>query len=273
MKIALTGASGFVGTALQRQFEQAVEIYRNDTPEEILEKLQGVDVVINLAGAPIIKRWSEPYKKVLISSRVETTKRLVEAVNKSEVKQFISASAIGIYPDNVACDERCAEISDDFLGTLASQWEAEALHCTKPTAIIRFGVVLGKGGGALATMLTPFKLGIGGIIGDGKMMTSWIDIDDLMRVYSFIIEKELTGVLNATAPHPVTNDTFTRALGKVLHRPTIFPVPTFVLKLMYGEGATVLTGSKEVIPQRLLDEGFVFQYPEIDNSLEHLLGE
>lgn len=271
MKIALTGASGFVGTALQEAFAGCVIISRKDDEKAILEKLKGVDVLINLAGAPIIKRWSASYKKVLTRSRIETTRQIVSALNKSSVSHFISTSAIGIYPDGKRCDESCSEIADDFVGTLAQQWEQEALLCHKPTTILRFGVILGKEGGALAQMLTPFRLGVGGTIGEGKMITSWIDIADLVRIYHFIIEKRLEGTFNAVSPQPVTNYTLTKSLGAVLHRPTILPLPKFVLRMLYGEAASVLIGSKEIYPAALEKEGFIFDYPSIQSSLEHLL--
>ncbi len=271
MKVALTGASGFVGTALQKQFSDCVIIDREDGEATILNKLQNVDVVINLAGAPIIKRWSDPYKKILLSSRIESTERLVNAVNKSTVSHFISTSAIGIYPDDKKCDESCTGIADDFLGELAKKWEEEALVCNKPTTILRFGVILGKDGGALAQMLTPFNWGVGGVIGNGKMMTSWIDIEDLMRMYHFILEKKITGIYNAVSPHPVTNYTFTKALGKALHRPTVITVPEFVLNIMYGEAASILTGSKEIYPQAIQEKGFVFKYKDLEASLKHIL--
>lgn len=271
MNIALTGASGFVGNAIQKTFAHTVIIQRDDNEETILEKLKEVDVVINLAGAPIIKRWSDPYKKILRDSRIQTTDRLVRAINQSNVKQFISTSAIGIYPDDIKCDESCENLSNDFLGKLSQEWENEAHQCTKPTAIIRFGVILGKNGGALAQMLTPFKLGVGGIIGNGKMITSWIHIDDLMGIYKFIIEKNITGILNATAPQTVSNYTFTKSLGKALHRPTILPIPEFVLRIMYGEAASVLTGSKEVYPQRLINEGYRFKYFQLDKALDQII--
>ena len=271
MKVALTGASGFVGSALQSHFTDFMAIDRNDDEATILDKLQDIDVVINLAGAPIIKRWSDPYKKVLLQSRIETTRRLVKAVNQSDIKLFISTSAIGVYPDNMPCDESCKSVSDDFLGHLSKAWEDEALKCEKPTSILRFGVVLGVGGGALAQMLTPFKLGVGGIISDGKMMTSWIHMDDLMAIYHFVIDKRLEGILNAVSPTPVTNYTFTKALGTALHRPTILPIPRFVLRIMYGEAATVLTSSKEVYPKALLNHGFEFKYSDIKLALKDLL--
>jgi uncharacterized protein (TIGR01777 family) len=271
MKIALTGASGFVGTALQGHFKECVIIDRKDDISMIIEKLKDVDVVINLAGAPIIKRWSDPYKKLLMESRIESTERLVLAVNQSNVMHFISTSAIGIYPNDKKCDERCTEIADDFLGEIAHKWEEEARLCNKPTTILRFGVILGKEGGALAQMLTPFKLGVGGIIGNGKMMTSWIHMSDLIGIYQFIIEKKLTGIFNATAPKPVTNYTFTKALGRVLRRPTILPIPEFVLGIMYGEGASVLTGSKEVYPRKIMEAGYTFKFEDIDKALEEII--
>jgi uncharacterized protein (TIGR01777 family) len=271
MKVALTGASGFVGAALRKTFDDCVIISRDDDEAAIVQKLHDVDVVINLAGAPIIKRWSDPYKKVLVGSRINTTRRLVKAINRSEVKHLISTSAIGIYPDGVKCDEHTTEIANDFLGELAREWEAEALACHKPTTILRFGVILGPDGGALAQMLTPFRLGVGGIIGNGKMMTSWIDISDLMKIYRFVIEKRLSGLFNAVSPNPVSNYTFTKTLGAILHRPTILPIPEFALRIMYGEAASVLTGSKEVYPKALEEEGFVFDYPDLDGSLKHLL--
>lgn len=271
MKVALTGASGFVGTALQNYCDECVIIDRKDDVSMIVKKLAGVDVVINLAGAPIVKRWSDPYKKILMQSRIETTQRLVQAVNQSDITHFISTSAIGIYPDDEVCDESCTEVSGDFLGLLARQWESEAQLCEKPTTIFRFGVILGKNGGALAQMLTPFKLGVGGIIGDGKMMTSWIHIEDLMGIYLYILRNKLTGTFNATSPNPVDNYTFTKALGKVLNRPTILPLPEFVLRMMYGEASSVLIASKEVYPKKLMEAGYTFKFNEIEKALEDIL--
>ncbi|MFT7879870.1 MAG: TIGR01777 family oxidoreductase [Sulfurimonas sp.] len=271
MKIAITGASGFVGQALQESFRDTVSIQRDDDEAAIIEKLKGVDVVVNLAGAPIIKRWSDPYKKVLRESRIHTTDRLVSAINQSDVKHFISTSAIGIYPSDLPCSESCNTYADDFLGKLAKAWEEEAHKCHKPTTILRFGVILGKDGGALKQMLTPFKLGVGGTIGNGKMMTSWIHIDDLMGIYKLVIQKQLTGIFNATAPHPVTNYTFTKALGRALHRPTILPIPEFALRIMYGEAASVLTESKEVYPKNILKEGYGFTYTDIKEALEQIV--
>ncbi|WP_455756272.1 TIGR01777 family oxidoreductase [Sulfurimonas sp.] len=271
MKVAFTGANGFVGSYLMKKFSNNVVINRNDSQEVILKKLENVDAVFNLAGAPIIKRWSEPYKKILISSRVQTTKKLVNAINQSDVKHFISTSAIGAYPDGAPFDDTYTQYGDDFLAHLTKEWEDEAKKCNKPTTIIRFGIILGKNGGALSQMLTPFKLGLGGIIGDGKMMTSWIDIDDLTQIYQFVLDNKLTGTINATSPNPITNYGFTKALGRVLNRPTILPLPEFVLKLIFGEASSVLTGSKEIYPKILIDSGFEFRYKDIDSSLVNIL--
>lgn len=270
MKIAMTGASGFVATALKKAFPDWIAIERNDTVEQIGEKLKGVDAVFNLAGASIATRWDEAYKKVMYESRILTTQKVVEAMNQSEVKHFISASAVGIYKSDTPCDEKSTSYAEDFLGNLARDWEAEALKCTKPTAILRFGVVLGNGG-ALEKMLPAFKAGLGGIIGNGAMVMSWIDIDDLVAMYRFVLEKELTGIFNATTPNPLTNFHFTKALGKVLHRPTWIPLPAFIVKLLFSEGAVILLEGKEAYPKAMMEKGFVFNYPDIDSSLKKIL--
>ena len=272
MRLAITGASGFIGTHLRARFPDHVVILRDDPVEMIRDKLQGVDVVVNLAGAPIIRRWTKAYKKVLEDSRIQTTRRLVAALKglKGE-RHLISTSAIGIYPDGVACDEDCTTFSRDFLGELAQKWEHEALCAPIPTTILRLGVILGQEGGALKLMLLPFKLGLGGPIGRGNMVMSWLAIDDLMEIYQFVIKRSITGIVNAVSPNPVTNLEFTKVLGRVLRRPTIFPIPPFVLWLLYGEAYKVLTGSKEVYPKVLLENGFSFKYPEVKGALEHIL--
>ncbi len=271
MKIALSGASGFIGSHIRKKFEDCTVLDRDDSEEEILKKLKNVDVVINLAGAPVVQKWDEEYKKLLVYSRIETTRKIVNAINQSKVKQFISASAIGLYPDNKSCDESCKEMAKDFLSELVQMWEAEAKKCEKTTTILRFGVVLGTDGGAFGTMLPTFKMGLGGTIGNGMMMTSWIDIEDVMRIYEFIIEKEANGVFNAVSPNPITNFAYTKAIGKALFRPTFFPLPLMVARMLFGEGVIVLTGSKEIYPKALQKSGFEFKYPDIHSSLKHLL--
>ncbi len=272
MKIAVTGSTGFIGSYLISFFEDAIPITRKDFQSDLLvKKIASADAVINLAGMPIIRRWSESYRYDLVTSRIETTRQVVKAVNETGTAHLISVSAVGIYPDGKVCDEDCPERARDFLGDLAAMWEEEASHCVNRLTITRLGVVLGKGGGALSKMLVPFWLGIGGPIGNGRMIMSWIAMHDLARLFRFILESELTGIVNAVSPIPVTNREFTRALASVLNRPAFIPVPMFVLRLLYGDAASVLTASKEVYPKRALKAGFRFEYPEIRPALENIL--
>jgi uncharacterized protein (TIGR01777 family) len=281
-KIAITGASGFVGTNLAKLFEQnnfnVTAIKREELKD--IEKLSQIvnecEIVINLAGANIINRWTEDYKKLLYSSRIDTTKALVQAFEKAQIKPklFISTSAVGIYDNISTYSESDKNYSNDFLSNLCQEWEKEALKAKElniRTAIFRFGIVLGNGG-ALAKMLLPFKLGVGGIIGSGKQAFSFIHINDLLNAYKYINENEnLDGVFNLTAPTPTTNYGMTKALGSALSRPTIFPVPEFVLKLIFSEGAKVLTDGQSAIPNRLLENGFKFQYSNIEESMKSLV--
>ncbi len=269
MKIAISGASGFVGTALRDTFENVVSLSREDfSRNRIKEKIKDCDLVINLAGAPIIKRWSESYKRELYNSRIDTTKALVEAMEGSQVKHFISASAVGFYPEDKACDEqKCPDPAEDFLAKICVDWEKEALKAPVDTAIVRFGIILDRNGGALEHMHLPFSLGIGGPIADGEAWFSWIDLQDLIKSIHHIADNRLTGTFNATAPHPVKNKDFTKIFGKVLHRPAFIPVPKFVLRLIFSEGAIVLTGSKQVYPKNLLESGFEFDYKTVEECL------
>ncbi|CAA6799688.1 MAG: Cell division inhibitor [uncultured Sulfurovum sp.] len=281
--IAITGASGFVGQYITKVFTEqgyvVVPILRADIHDlnKLQTKLEQSDVLINLAGANIIGRWSASYKKVLYDSRIETTNALVKGMKliDNPPKLFISTSAVGIYKNDKLYDEYSTNYADNFLGNLVDDWEDEANKVKElgvRVAILRFGIVLGKEGGALQKMLTPFKLGVGGIIGDGKQAFSFIHIDDLARFYLHLIDNQaLEGVYNMTTTKPTTNYGLTKALGKVLKRPTFLPLPTFVLQLIYGEGATVLTDGQSVIPKRVLESGFKFKFEEIDEVLEDLL--
>jgi uncharacterized protein (TIGR01777 family) len=243
----------------------------------LASKIDNSDVVINLNGANIINRWSESYKKLLYSSRIDTTKALVNAMEKVLQKPsvFISTSAVGIYKNDKIYDETANEFGDDFLANLVVDWENEALKATSlgiRTAIFRFGIVLGRDGGALAKMITPFQFGLGGTIGDGSQAFSFIHLDDLLEAYSFVIENDtIDGVFNLTAPSPTTNYGLTKALGKSLNRPTVLPVPQFVLNLIFSEGAKVLTDGQSVVPQKLLDSGFEFQYKNIEDTIDALV--
>ena len=279
--IAITGASGFVGTSLTKYFSKLqykiIAISRDilNNQQKLEETLSQSDIVINLAGANIINRWSEDYKKLLYSSRINTTSKIVNAINhiENKPKLLISTSAVGIY-DNKATHDENGSFSNDFLSTLCQDWEKEASKANNEitkVAIFRFGIVLGRDGGAFAKMITPFKFGLGGIIGSGNQAFSYIHISDLLRAYEFVINNEFSGVFNLTAPKPTTNLLFTRALGKALGRPTIFPVPEFILKLIFSEGAKVLTDGQDVIPKKLLSLGFKFEYKNIEETLRSLV--
>ncbi|WP_320034690.1 TIGR01777 family oxidoreductase [Halarcobacter sp.] len=280
--IAITGSSGFVGTSLKNFFSNIGFEVRGIKREELKDSKKLIDIVensdfiINLAGANIINRWTDSYKKLLYTSRIDTTKALVEAMKNAKVKPelFISTSAVGIYNNKACFKEENTEYSDDFLAKVCKEWEKEALKANEigiRTAIFRFGIVLGHGG-ALSKMLPAFKFGLGGNIGDGQQYFSFIHIEDLLRAYNFLYEnKDLDGVFNLTAPISTTNEGLTKALGKVLHRPTFFTVPEFVLNLVFSEGSKVLTDGQCAIPQKLLDSGFKFKYASIENSLENLV--
>lgn len=278
-KLAISGASGFVGTALQNHFKNDYEVvtisqkdYKNNS---LKEKLKDAEIVINLSGANIISRWTKEYKKVLYSSRIDTTKALVEAMKENPPKVFFSTSAIGIYKNDQTYYANTKKYGNNFLANLCKDWEKEAFKAKEfgvRTLVFRFGVVLGKEGGALKKMLLPFKMGVGGVIGDGKQAFSFISIEDLKRFYSYAIEKEkIEGVFNMVTPKPTTNYGLTKALGKTLYRPTLFPLPIFVLKALFGEGATVLTDGQKVMPNRVLDSGFVFKNQTIEDVLESIL--
>jgi uncharacterized protein (TIGR01777 family) len=279
--IVISGATGFVGTNLIKMFQNEgynpIALKREDLKniDKLANILNGAKAVINLAGASIMGRWDDKYKKILYSSRLDTTSSIIQAINKCELKPelLISTSAVGIYSNKQTYNEENIEYADDFLANLCRDWENKALEANNfgvRTVIFRFGIVMGDGG-ALGKMLLPFKLGVGGTIGDGNQAFSFIHIKDLVNAYKFALENPLSGAYNLTAPVPTTNKGLTHALGKTLHRPTIFPVPEFVLKLLFGEGAKVLTDSQSVVPKRLQDAGFVFEFKTIEDTIENLL--
>ena len=277
--IAITGANGFVGSNLCSFFTnlgyRILKITRADLSEQKLleNKINQSQIVINLAGANIIQRWSESYKKELYSSRIDTTKKIVDAIEEviSKPEVFISTSAVGIYSNDKTYHEKNAEFSDDFLSTLCQDWEEEANKAPTRVVIFRFGIVLGKNGGALEKMLTPFKLGLWGVIGSGNQALSFVHLDDLKNAFKFAIDTPaLHNAYNLCATIPTTNKGLTKALGKALNRPTFLPVPEFILNLIFGEGAKVLTDGQSVIPKRLEDEGFTFEFQDIEKTVEDL---
>ncbi|MFV0561802.1 TIGR01777 family oxidoreductase [Malaciobacter mytili] len=276
--IAITGASGFVGSSLTTFFQKygykVAAISRDilNNKEKLQELMANSNIVINLAGANIISRWTPEYKQLLYSSRIDTTSKIVEAINNSETKPelLISTSAVGIYDNKDTYDEK-GNFSNDFLSTLCQRWEEEAKKANTKVSIFRFGIVLGKKGGAFAKMLTPFKLGLGGVIGSGNQAFSFVHIDDLLNAYKFVIDNNLADTFNLTAPKPTTNLGLTRALGKAVKRPTFFPVPEFVLKLIFSEGAKVLTDGQDVVPKKLLSLGFKFKYNDIQETVNSLV--
>ena len=283
MKIAIVGANGFIGTYMQSFFREegfdVLPLGKKDTQksvEDIAKVLEATDIIINLAGAPIIHRWSSSYKKVLYNSRIITTRKLVAAMAhmKNKPELFISTSAVGIYATDGPMRESNYTYGNNFLTKICQDWETEAKLAERFTRVVifRFGVVLGKGGGALSKMMPAFRLGIAGTIGDGSEPFSWVHMDDLLSAYLFVFTNEkLEGTFNLSAPNPVTNRELTKTLGKVLHRPTVIPLPKFFLRFLFSEGATVLTEGQRVIPERLLENGFTFKYPIIKEALLEIL--
>ncbi|QDV72182.1 TIGR01777 family oxidoreductase [Botrimarina mediterranea] len=295
--IAITGASGLVGTALAEAFaadgvrvlrlvrhpvsSSAVdEVYWKPSSGEIdAAKLEGVDLVFNLAGKGIANdRWTPAVKKLIIDSRVNSTRLIAKTVAGLENKPraLVSASAIGFYGDRG--DETLDEDSppgEGFLTETCQWWEnagAPAWEAGVRVAQMRLGMVLSPKGGALAKMLPIFKLGAGGVIGSGEQVMSWIALPDLVRALRFVGDVEaMHGAINATSPEPVTNRQFTKTLGQHLGRPTLLPVPEFALKMAMGEMSELLLDSARVLPKRLSEAGFEFETPGLATALERLL--
>ncbi len=256
-------------------------LFRWDPLREPLpaEALEGVDVVYHLAGESVAEgRWTAAQKARIRDSRVIGTRNLVQGIKQVERKPsvLVSASAVGYY-GNRGDDEltESAPPADDFLAEVCVAWEQEALMAEQlgvRTVTARTGIVLGAGGGALAKMLTPFKLGAGGPLGNGKQWMPWVHVADLARLYVHAADTpSINGPMNAVAPHPVRNSEFTKALGRQLHRPAFMPAPYIGLRLLFGEFAQVLFASQRVIPKVALDTGFVFQYPDIASALREIL--
>jgi uncharacterized protein (TIGR01777 family) len=251
---------------------------RPSTPvEAIVPVLEGADVLINLAGASIVGRWSREYKKVLRQSRLDTTEKIAEAIGQcvNPPHTLLNASAVGIYDSYHQHDEGSHHFAEDFLADLVRSWERAAMLAqTGRTRVctMRFGVVYGHGGGAMEKMLPPFQWGFGGKTGDGFQMVSWIHLEDLVRGCAFLIERrDIRGVVNLTSPEPITNWEQTKTMGRILRRPVFFTLPGWALKLFFGAGASVLLDSKEVYPKILQESGFEFSYPTFEEAMEQIV--
>ena len=296
MRILICGASGLIGKALTKTLEaKGCELLlagRKEPQDERETKwtiedgfaepkrLEGLDAVIHLAGESVrALRRTDEKKAAIRSSRVDGTRSVVDALAKlkSRPKVLISGSAVGFYGDRD--DEILTESStsgDNFLAKTCREWEAESRRAEDAgirTVLLRTGIVLSKDGGALATMLLPFKLGVGGVIGDGKQWMSWISLDDEIRAIEFVLEhEEVRGAVNLVSPNPVTNQEFTSVLGEVLYRPTFIPLPEFAVSMLLGEmGDELLLSSTRAVPARLEQLGFEWQFPELKPALEHAL--
>lgn len=299
MKVVVTGATGFVGRPLTKRLldggHQVTAWTRN--PERARgtlpalcevaawdpgrptdpELLRGVDAVIHLAGESVAGgRWSEERKAAIRDSRVEGTRSLVGGIERlpeaERPRALISASAIGYYGDrgDEVLDEGSSP-GEGFLAEVCRAWEAEVARAAAlgvRTATVRVGIVLGRDGGALQAMLPPFRLGLGGRVGSGRQWMSWVHLDDLVALFAFVAENpQVRGALNGTAPNPVTNADFTTALGHVLSRPTVLPVPATALKLLLGEMSAILLASQRVAPRATTSAGFTFHWTDIDAAL------
>ncbi len=277
MKVAITGASGFLGTRLAGALTHAGHLVQPLGRSPHPNDLAGAGAIVNLAGEPIAQRWTPEIKQRIYSSRVDRTRNLVSMLAKlpERPRVLVNASAIGIYGsrgDEVLTEN--SPLGDDFLARVCIHWE-QAAQSAVPlgirVAVLRFAVILGKGG-ALAKMLLPFRLGVGGRLGSGHQWMSWIHIDDAVDLLLFALANDpVRGPLNAAAPNPVKNQEFTRQLASVLHRPAIFPVPPFALRLLFGEMADTVLGSQRVIPAAAQSAYFRFRYPDLAPALADLL--
>jgi hypothetical protein len=300
MKVFITGGTGFLGAALTEKLlteGHLVTILSRSSQNRIIraglayttgnpamsgpwqEEIGRHDVVINLAGASIFQPWNTRNKEAIYTSRILTTRNIVDAIAKHADKKIIllSGSAVGYYGfrDDEELDESGAP-GDDFLATVVNAWETEAIKAEENGArvvLCRIGVILGKDGGALSKMLAVFKWGIGSPLGSGKQWFSWVSLPDLVNIFLYLMEnKTISGPVNCTSPHPVTNREMTKALGRALHRPVILPpVPAFLLKGVLGEFSDVFVKGQKVIPGKLLKNGFVFEFPEIKEAFAHLV--
>ncbi len=296
MRVLITGATGLIGTEIVKLcHDKNIAVNFLTTSQSKLSKdnnykgflwnpskneidtdcIKDVDVIINLVGATISKRWTETYKKEIILSRTQSTQLLFNTLqnNSHHIKQIISASAIGIYPDSLTnyYTEDETSISPSFLGQVVEKWE-HAVDAFKEIGVevtkVRIGLVLSKKGGALPEMIKPFKFGLGAALGSGKQWQSWIHIKDLARLFIHVLEEELTGTYNAVAPNPETNQTLSKLIAKTLNRPFFLPnVPKGILKIILGEMHILLFESQRVSSKKIEATGFNFKYYKLKSAL------
>ena len=300
MTVLITGATGLVGQELVNLLLQNGHnvhylstsksklvtntnykgFYWNPKKAEIdTNALTDVEVIIHLAGANVAKKWTTAYKEEIIESRVLSTQLLYQTLQKNshQVKQIISASAVGIYPDSLTdiYHETDLDIDVSFLGNVVKQWENEVSQFEKLEIIvskIRIGIVLAKNGGALQEMAKPIQYGVGAAFGSGEQYQSWIHVQDLVAIFQFVMENQLAGIYNGVAPYPVTNSELTKAIAKTLGKPLFLPnIPKFVMKLILGEMHQILFSSQHVSCRKLLDENFQFKFASLDKALNDLL--
>ena len=299
MKVFITGGLGFVGTQLsmrllKRGHEVTVVDYSPQpkpfTPRQVKyvsadttipgawqEDIIKKDAVINLAGASIFQRWNDTTKQLIYNSRILTTRNVVEAMAGEKGALLCSTSAVGYY--GFRGDEEIIEEDspgDDFLAKVCVDWEKEALKASAKgvrVAITRFGIVLGKTGGALGQMISAFKKFVGGPLGSGDQWFSWIHMEDLLSAFLFVVDNQnIHGPVNVCSPNPVLNRELAKALGKTLSRPSFLKAPAFMIRLVLGEFGSVVLEGQRVIPAELLGQGFMFQYPEITGALKEVIG-
>nr|WP_319397879.1 TIGR01777 family oxidoreductase [uncultured Carboxylicivirga sp.] len=283
-KIAISGATGFIGTELVRFLEkngyQVVKLDRSilHNPSELTKAINGAEAVINLAGHSIAKRWNEKVKKKILYSRLNVTRRIVEAVEAAVDKPdvVISASAVGIYDTFEVHDEFSTNYANDFLGEVCQKWEAEALHLSNIKGVrlclVRLGAVLGKSGGAFPKLVRPFKWGLGAAMGDGHQVFPIIHIKDVLSGFWYLLKREASGgIYNFVAPEMISNLEFSTTLAEKLKRPLWFKMPESILRFALGEGADVVLIGQKVLPKRMLKDDFHFTYPTLSSMLDDLI--
>ena len=281
MKIVILGGTGLIGSSLKEDLlsDHEVECFGRDafnSPNKLLSHLKGSDLVIQLSGSTIAKRWTKKHLKEVWESRVDANNMLAKAIKLLTKKpRVICASGVGYYPES-NCEnplqETDNEPGNDYMAKLSIAWEDAAKSISTDVIILRFGVVLSRKGGALKKLYLPYFLGLGGPIKDGTSCFSWIHIKDLIKVFNFIMSKpDVSGIYNVTSPTPIQQKYFGRALARALKRPFIVPLFEWQLKLLFGSGSRVLTQSVSVFPRRLIDEGFEFDFPEIESAMSDLI--